>query len=207
MTDPHERFIYFDGLRGLAALVVAVTHFVVAFYLALYSGRPEHAHHAWEVTASSYPFLFLASGANFAVCIFLALSGFVLARSFYGSRLGLLGLLLKRTIRLGLPILAASLLGWLLLASGLMFNDDIAAITRSEWLGRHYGQAHPSFYDAVMQAGNSLVGIATVDTSYNSALWTMPIEFTGSVVLIVFFSTIVTRTSRTASGVLLVIMA
>ncbi|WP_426433743.1 acyltransferase family protein [Bradyrhizobium genosp. P] len=185
---PASRMSYLDGLRGIAALNVALSHFVMAFDFAIYTGRPEHAQGSWEVALSAYPFLFVAAGGNYAVCIFLALSGFVLAKSFQGSDLSAVALVVKRTLRLGLPVLAASLFGWFILSSGLAFNHDAAAITRSTWLSGQFTQ-QPSLADALLQAWNSLLGIPTRTNSYNSVLWTMPTEFLGSLLLIGMFST------------------
>ena len=185
---PSSRMSYLDGLRGIAALNVALSHFVMAFDFAVYTGRPEHAQGSWEVALSAYPFLFIAAGGNYAVCIFLALSGFVLAKSFHTSDLSAVALVVKRTLRLGLPVLAASLFGWFILASGLAFNHEAAAITRSTWLSGQFTQ-QPSFTDALLQGWNSLLGIPTRTNSYNSVLWTMPVEFLGSLLLIAIFAT------------------
>jgi peptidoglycan/LPS O-acetylase OafA/YrhL len=185
---PASRMSYLDGLRGIAALNVALSHFVMAFDFAVYTGRPEHAQGGWEVALSAYPFLFIAAGGNYAVCIFLALSGFVLAKSFHTSDMSAVALVVKRTLRLGLPVLAASLFGWFILSSGLAFNHEAAAITRSTWLAGQFTQ-QPSLADALLQAWNSLLGIPTRANSYNSVLWTMPIEFLGSLLLIGIFAT------------------
>jgi peptidoglycan/LPS O-acetylase OafA/YrhL len=192
---------YLDGLRGLAALNVALAHFLSAFDFAVLTGHPEYAHGAWEITISAFPFLFPAAGANFAVCIFFALSGFVLAKSFHSSDSTAIAMVVKRTIRLGLPVVAASLLGWAVLSSGLSFNQSAAAETRSVWLSTQFGQ-QPSLLDALHQAYNSLLGAPTLQTSYNSSLWTMPIEYIGSILLIVAFATGLPARSPRLAGVL-----
>ena len=206
MHVAEDRQVYFDGLRGIAALNVALSHFVVAFAFAIYTGSPEHSHGVGEIELSAYPFMFIGAGANFAVCIFLALSGFVLAKAFHFSKLSIWGLVLKRSLRLGLPVLAAGLLGWIFLKSGLIFNADIAAATRSDWLAGQFTQRNPAFTDGLRQAYNSLIGSVTHQNTYNSALWTMPIEFMGSLVLIIFFGTGISRKNRVVAGLLLVLM-
>jgi peptidoglycan/LPS O-acetylase OafA/YrhL len=206
MRSADSRFVFFDGLRGLAALNVALSHFLVAFDFAIYTGRVENSHGSWDIALSAYPFLFVGAGANFSVTIFLALSGFVLANSFHNSRLALPGLVVRRAIRLGVPVLAASLLGWALLENGLIFNQRIAAITKSDWLAMQFIQSDPSFADGLYQAWNSLLGNATLANSYNSVLWTMPIEFVGSMVLILVFCTGISRISRTGAGILLLLL-
>ncbi|TWB51684.1 peptidoglycan/LPS O-acetylase OafA/YrhL [Rhizobium sp. ERR 922] len=203
MKNATRRFGFFDGLRGLASVNVAISHFVVAFDFAIYTGKIENSHGSWDVTLSAFPFLFAGAGANFSVCIFLALSGYVLARSFYQSPLSFPQLVFKRTIRLGLPVLAASIFGWSLLKSGLVFNQEIAGITRSGWLGAQFRQADPAFADALLQAFNSLLGSVTLQNSYDAVLWTMPIEFLGSIVLISAFSAGASRLNRTGAAMLM----
>ena len=203
MKNATQRFGFFDGLRGLASVNVAISHFVVAFDFAIYTGKIENSHGSWDVAISAFPFLFAGAGANFSVCIFLTLSGFVLARSFYQSPLSFPQLVLKRTIRLGLPVLAASLFGWFLLKSGLVFNQEIAEITRSDWLGAQFRQADPAFADALLQAFNSLLGSVTLQNSYDAVLWTMPIEFVGSIVLISAFRAGASRLDRTGAALLI----
>ncbi|WGR96452.1 acyltransferase [Bradyrhizobium sp. ISRA443] len=185
---PPSRMSYLDGLRGVMALNVALSHFMTAFDFAIYTGRPEHAHGSWEVALSAYPFVFIAAGGNYAVCVFLALSGFVLAKSFHKSDVSAIALVVKRTLRLGLPVLAASLFGWIILSSGFAFNRDAAVFTHSTWLSSQFAQ-QPSLPDALLQAWNSLLGIPTRENSYNSVLWTMPIEYIGSLLLIRVFAT------------------
>ena len=41
-----KKLAYLESLRGLAALVVVIGHFVVGFYPALYTARLEHVHTA-----------------------------------------------------------------------------------------------------------------------------------------------------------------
>ena len=56
---------------------------------------------------------------NYSVCVFFALSGYVLSSSFDRTTLGAVALTAKRALRLGIPILAVTLFAWVLVASGL----------------------------------------------------------------------------------------
>ncbi len=105
-----NRYIYLDGLRGVSALIVVLVHGIIAFDFALYTGLNENSLTDWDIPISAFPFLLPMAG-NYSVCIFFVLSGFVLSHSFRNTRLGSLALIVKRYIRLTLPILVACLLG------------------------------------------------------------------------------------------------
>lgn len=179
------RYIHLDGLRGGAALVVAIHHSLTAFDFALYTGNKEEAHGSWEVPVSNFPFFVFGPGGNTAVCLFFVLSGYVLTHSFIRSNASVPALVVKRAIRLGLPILCACIFSWALLAGGMIFNHQAAAISRSSWLTVTLTRP-PVFLDALREGlYGALIGPWSGATSYDSALWTMPIEFAASLMLIV----------------------
>jgi peptidoglycan/LPS O-acetylase OafA/YrhL len=188
MITPHaERYAHLDGLRGLAAFDVVLSRAVVAFDFAVYTGAAQESHGTWEVGLSAWPLLLPVAGANFSVCVFFVLSGFVLAHAFFGSRLGMTALAVKRTLRLGLPVLVATLLSWAALAGGLMFNHAAAVLTRSSWLDAQM-QQDANLRDALREGSyGSLIAPTPFATTYDSSLWTMSIEFAGSLLLIVPF--------------------
>jgi len=168
-----HRLRHLDGLRGL-----------VTFDFAFFSGLAEHSRLGWDVVASGLPFTSATLG-DLSVCVFFVLSGYVLARSFSRTSLGLPALVAKRYVRLGVPILAVVLLSWALLSTGAMENHAVASLTRSSWLGNQ-GVKSPDLWSALRDGfyGALLLG----HSRYDSSLWTMPIEFQGSLVLIFAFS-------------------
>jgi peptidoglycan/LPS O-acetylase OafA/YrhL len=181
-----NRYANLDGLRGIAALIVVSLHCIIAFDPALYSGLPADSHGQWDITISGLPFLLPLAG-DYSVCIFFALSGFVLAHSFSRTRLDAPALAVKRYVRLGLPILAACLFSWALLANGLMFNHAAAETTESSWLDSHMRQA-PSLPMAFHEGTyGSLLALPNART-YDPVLWTMGIEFMGSILMIAIFA-------------------
>lgn len=181
-----ERDMHLDGLRGFAAFIVVVAHGIIAFDFALYTGEIKNSLTTWDIFVSGAPLLLPMAG-NLSVCIFFALSGYVLSQSFSTTSLGVIALLLKRYIRFTLPILAACLISYTLLVNGSMENHQLAAISKSNWLADQMQQA-PSFKQALKEGLYlSLTGDVPFSTSYDSSLWTMSIEFCGSVILICIF--------------------
>ena len=87
----------FDGLRGIAALAVVAFHFLCMFHPAA-----AHAMAADPVWAAQTP-LGLTWNGPFAVMVFFALSGFVLAAAADRRRGTLAGDLAARYLRLAVP--------------------------------------------------------------------------------------------------------
>jgi len=174
-----QRFQHLDGLRGLAAVTVMVAHGVIAFDFALYSGDPSNSVTNWDVWLSGAPFM-LPVAASLAVCLFFALSGFVLIGSFDAAPQGFVPLLVKRYVRLAIPVICACVLSWVIIVAGWMANHQVAAITRSSWLDTHFGQS-PSLIAALEEGATVFFASTGMLQSYDAPLWTMPIEFAGSV--------------------------
>ena len=177
------RYDHLDGLRGIAALIVVLHHCIDMFDLAITTGNPDHAYGRLDTLISGLPFLILDAG-NFSVCIFFALSGFVLTMAFSRSRLGAIGLATKRYVRLALPILATCIGSYVLLLCGAYRNASVATFTRSDWAATQFLQP-PHLLSAVTEGlFRDLIFQAPGSQSYNSTLWTMQIEFAGSLFLI-----------------------
>ncbi len=176
IQEKKDRFAYLDGMRGWAALLVVFHHGTIALDFALYTGNPAESRGLWDLRISGMPFVLLAAGGNLAVCGFFALSGFVLAHAYSRSRQYWPSLVLRRYVRLGIPMLAGCLIAWMLLALGLMPNASAAQLTRSSWLAAQFHQ-RPSLLQAVIEPITLLLGSASsFSTSYDSSLWTMPFE-------------------------------
>ena len=188
MSRPAEnRFAYLDGLRGWAALLVVLHHATIAIDFAVYTGRPSESRVYGDVWLSGTPFFPFAATGNFAVCIFFALSGFVLTHAYQRSRQYWLTLLARRYLRLGLPMLVGCLLAWMLMSLGLIRNQPAAQLTQSTWLAGQF-QQQPNFAQALLEPLRILFGAGSaMAISYDSSLWTMPIEAEASIVLISAF--------------------
>lgn len=179
-------------LRGVAALIVLNGHCLRAF-APLAIGEGDKAAQSLKTSPA-----FIAFNGGSAVYLFFVLSSYVLVKRYFQTReaqdlwLGAI----KRLPRLAGPVLVVVLLSCVLFKLDLYFFEDAAAVTQSEWLGR-FGNAPKvlsretaSFSDAFLQGAwrTFIYG----DKYYDSSLWTMTVEFWGSMLTfalapIVFF--------------------
>lgn len=193
-----------EALRGLAALAVLNWHCLLGFYPAA-SG-----HWVADGSLKGAPWFAFFNGPA-AVTLFFALSGYVLARRYILS--GETSLIargaIKRLPRLMGPVLIVVMASWAMFALDLFAFKEAAAATGSPWLAA-YGEGQdpatfvPSFWDALSQG--SIRTFLFGEASYNSSIWTMQIEFIGS--LAVFAMAVPVRRllddSPLAAGLLLV---
>lgn len=173
-----------EGLRGVAAVIVACYHFSLAFYLLAYFGKDSAPaqHLGLESFLYANPLGGLISG-TFAVAIFFVLSGFVLSIGFFqtGKSSIIKKLAVKRYLRLMLPALASVLLCYFLMKVGLSHTQSAANVTHSIWLSQSWWFA-PHLRDAFSQAVGGIFMSGT-ERPYNNVLWTMYYEFTGSFII------------------------
>lgn len=160
---------FLDGLRGWASLMVVFSHLMPRLLTDL---TPEY---------DKFYFRFMTDGA-LAIYIFFVLSGFALSVKFVETRNAevLTRSAASRYFRLAIPIFGASLVGHVLMTTGLMAHIQAAPLLHSkDWLGTFY--PFESTLPWVMQFSFYSV-LADYDglQSYSPALWTMPIEFIGS---------------------------
>jgi len=177
-----------DGLRGIAALSVVLCHFLIAFYpqgfIYLYPGSAVTG--ARESSVSSFlqlPMISAFWNGTLAVSLFFVLSGYVLTSAFVSEQ-GISILrkrLAKRYFRFCIPVFASVMLSWFIVTSGLGHWKEAASLSGSWWLG-HFWSFEPSFYDAIKEA---LYGAIFGGRSfYMPPLWTMKIEFIGSIIVL-----------------------
>ena len=169
-----NRLIPLEATRGIAAIIVLVHHFCLAFIPL----KKEAMEGRW------YYVFFNGTGA---VYFFFVLSGFVLCWSYFhtGNLNQLKAGLFKRWPRLAIPVLVTTGSSFLLFYFGLYFFSAASTISGSSWLATFANSGwkvdfHPSLYDAIIQGLNTFI---TGEASYNSNLWTMKPEFMGSIVV------------------------
>ncbi len=175
----NNKYIFLEGARGIASVIVIFHHFFLAFLPGVKSVAEQDA----AISLRDTPFYWLINGQA-AVAFFFVLSGFVLTAGFFRNpdQQALLISALKRGPRLALPAGLSILCGFLILNFGLNFNVEAAAYSDSGWL-RSFANAHfpegfsPSILSAALQ---SVTVFITGDTYYNTNLWTMRPELVGS---------------------------
>ena len=174
---------YINGLKGIGAGIVYLCHFVFAFYYGMYSLEPADCHLPWDldILIGGSVFNTFFSG-NFAVRLFLVMSGYVLCLGYFKSRNKnrLVRSACKRYIRLLPPILVSNVLICLLMFAGAFRNVAVAELTRSPWLAG-FNRCEPNLLNAVAEA---VFGCFFVGTNqFNGVLWTIPFLFLGALLV------------------------
>ena len=190
-----SRIGYLESIRGLAALQVLLLHFFAAFAPDLVFALPAGAAIAGYIHLS--PLYFLYDGYS-AVYIFFALSGYVLTRSFERHLALPSSQVFARIIRLGLPAIAATFVAAAVMLIFGKPNLQAGDLTGSAWFAAQW-QADLSIL-AVIRDGtinalflgySGLPGVAFLapwqqpaEQSFVTPLWTLSIEFYGSIVIL-----------------------
>jgi peptidoglycan/LPS O-acetylase OafA/YrhL len=186
MNRNHE----IDGIRGWAAFNVILFHFFR------------------ETFGKVYPYLhneifnFIFNG-HFMVLVFFILSGDALSFSFFSNRKTdtTVRLAAARYFRLTFPILVSCMLIWLAMRMNLTFNIEASAIVdRKVWLGS-FINFKQSFLSALQYSLEGVYFHNSEGRVYNPFLWTMPIEFLGS--LIVFMNIFILQRQKNALLILI----
>ncbi|WP_105441334.1 acyltransferase [Neorhizobium sp. T25_13] len=175
-----------DGLRGIASLVVALSHFVHAFWPGLMRNDypvPElnvQRMTLIESVLASPPAAIFFNG-HFAVLIFFVLSGFVLSKPAIDGEYGSVrSRAWGRYFRLNIPIAVASLLSWAILTAGLNWNHEAAMISSSQWFGEYF-QREVSLLTLLK---TSLYAGLMGSTVLIPPVWSLKVEFLGSLLLL-----------------------
>jgi peptidoglycan/LPS O-acetylase OafA/YrhL len=186
-----ERLAFFDGLRGVAALGVVISHMFQHFYTPIYAPAPEDP---ISRLIGSTPLSAFYNG-QFSVWIFFVLSGLVLSASVDREHFPLAATVVRRYVRLTLPILAITFLILVIAHAGLLATDQV---TDSAPLAA-------ALYPADFAPGighwltNSLFGIyITGRSDFEEVLWTMKVEIWGSLYVFVLWYLVRNRRLRMA---------
>jgi peptidoglycan/LPS O-acetylase OafA/YrhL len=189
------RIAYLESIRGLAALQVLLLHFFAAFAPGLVFSLPAAAPLAGTIHLS--PLYFLYDGYS-AVYIFFALSGYVLTRSFERQFGRPSSQILARVIRLGLPAMAATLVAATVMLAFGKPNVAAGEISGSAWFASQWNTdvsivsvIRDATLNALFLGYRDMPGVAflapwqqPVAQSLVAPLWTLSIEFYGSIVVL-----------------------
>ncbi|MER1986562.1 MAG: acyltransferase [Solibacillus sp.] len=198
-----KKVYFFEGIRGVAAFVVVISHFIQVFYPGLFSLNPELAHNEFEKNIAQSPLNLLYNG-NFAVCIFFVLSGFVLSYKYFVKKENgiLVESAVKRYFRLALPVTVSVLFAYILLKFNLYYYGYSISITKSTM---------PDFYAMEASLLNALQeglfgAFFLKEFSHNAVLWTMYYELLGSFIVFAFLALFGNVRNRVIPYILLVVM-
>jgi peptidoglycan/LPS O-acetylase OafA/YrhL len=178
-TTTPGRIDYLDGLRGIAALLVVVSHCASAMFPGVAFGI---AAHGGERVLYATPILNLPFQGGFMVCLFYVLSGFALSYHSLArrSRAPAVSGLVRRYPRLMVPVLTGTLIAFVLLELSLEPVRRASFLTGSAWWFR-YKQFDPSLGDALY---SGTIGVFTNSYSaFDPPLWTMHNELLGSLLV------------------------
>jgi peptidoglycan/LPS O-acetylase OafA/YrhL len=205
-----QRLDYVDTLRGLASVQVLLSHSLLAFFLGTAMASPLSGTLTGYFAAS--PIYFMIDGAS-AVCIFFVLSGYVLTPLFSGSRATGGTLLFSRFLRLALPAIASCAFSATLFHFFGGENITANSIARSDWLANGWRPESGLWFlrDALANGiflgfqgssvtewfGVPIESLTSMSDSYVTPLWTLSVEFYGSILVLWF--------ARTKSWTLLVL--
>ena len=196
------RLVQFDGLRGVAALMVVLSHIIVAFRPQMYFGIEKSAVPTMQTWFATNPF-FVSVNGSFAVYIFFVLSGFVISASADRSRSSLPAIAVARVIRLSLPCAASLVFTAALINLGLTSASRAAEIVGHWWI-----KQLPGSFDNSLPWSNVLkeafgwyyvTGLSYV----NGVLWTMRRELLGSLAIYVLFFFVHRSLCRAVAGLLI----
>jgi peptidoglycan/LPS O-acetylase OafA/YrhL len=187
-----SRITSFDGLRGFAAVIVVVFHYLCLLYPAMTPPMGRDVH--W---LADTPVGILWNG-NFWVAVFFVLSGFVMAAAAHRRRDALISNSVTRYLRLAVPAAASCLLAVVWLTA---FPDSTTALQSelsdpSDWL--EYTRQDPLPPVAYAVADGMVAAFVRGYSRFNNVLWTMQIELIGSLAIFVLYAT--TRGRITLAG-------
>ena len=192
-----RRIPYLDTLRGLASVQVLLSHSMMAFFLGIFFASPSSGTLAGYLAAT--PLFFFFDGAS-AVCIFFVLSGYVLTPVFTHSRASNVAIIGSRFLRLAIPAIAGCAFSAILFKFFGGDNQTAGTLAHSWWLTEnwrpetHLGILKDAIIDGVLLGfqdasivqwfGFPAASLAPMPDSYVTPLWTLSIEFYGSLLVL-----------------------
>lgn len=177
-----QRLTHFDGLRGVAALAVLISHVLCMYFPATYTGREADTHTAFDLVLYHTPLNIFGNG-EFAVCVFFAISGYVLSVGYFRhtDKKKIIPAIAKRYPRLMLPVWLSVLLSFFLQETGAYRLPAAAADTRSLWLEGLFPAS--GFTDMLKNIGYEQFLHHNTPTPLNPVLWTIATELKGSLLV------------------------
>jgi peptidoglycan/LPS O-acetylase OafA/YrhL len=178
-----------DGVRGVAAAVVVVYHFICAFLPDLLFSR-----------ATDTPINFLFNGV-FSVVVFFVLSGYVVCASAAQRRNPVALNVGLRYVRLAAPAMISALFAWMLIQAFPHAIEHLRALMpHNPSLRAAYAGDAPGPLVALYQGGVEV--FLTGESRFNAVLWTMQNELIASVLIYLVYGFTSGRTKWILMGAL-----
>ncbi|KAI1393177.1 acyltransferase family-domain-containing protein [Hypoxylon trugodes] len=185
---------YLDGVRGVASLIVFILHWAHVPYPSINSG--------WGFKDNTsfwlLPFIRIIYSGAAMVAVFFVVSGFVLSHRFvqrmhrheYNDLLsGLTSLTFRRAIRLFLPAFASSTMAFVCAYLGLISVPEKVD-------GKPFEHSFSSYIEYLDMESNPWDWTMDFSGFYNPQLWSIAVEFRGS--MVVFLLIVGLAKTRTA---------
>jgi peptidoglycan/LPS O-acetylase OafA/YrhL len=183
------KFIPLVGLRIVLAIIVIFEHvsdsISAQFDMNVGPAVLENSHFFWSYS----PLLIVRNGA-FAVAVFFTLSGFVLSHYLNQSKnilsFDLIAFALRRYLRFSLPVLGCLLILFPLLQIDHSLSSGYLGHWGAGFVSITMNDTPPTLLETVYQGlvGTPLFGL----DHYNPVLWTIAVEFYGSLLLLLVFA-------------------
>lgn len=189
-----------DGLRGVAAFIVVVFHFLCMLAPGWVPDMAEEPHFLADT-----PLGILWNGP-FAVSVFFVLSGFVIGGVASRRANLLMANTVARYVRLAVPITVSVVLAWAWLNVLPTGADELAAHldNPSRWIGGTYQAPIPDLGFAL--ADGLFWNFYNGESLFNNVLWTMQIELIGSIGLFAIYWAARGRPGHVAVGLGLAVL-
>lgn len=184
-----NRTTWLDGLRGLAAAIVATDHYFMggvldAGFRSFWADPPEDNRHLYQL-----PPLRLFFAAHAMVPLFLVISGFAISVNLLRARNSsaadfvrrLASAATRRVLRIYLPVLSIAVISQVIFFCNLYqweFPDDVVW-GRRPWTAPWF---HVTFIGRYMLDNLNIIYLQN-NGGLNGQLWTMALEFRGSCVV------------------------
>lgn len=184
-----KRITYFDGIKGLACIMVAAMHFN-ALFGATFWGT--------DVLAAKSEWFY-----NGTVCVrlFFLVSAFLLATRVYQSynEKTVPTMVVKRYLRLALPLLAVTLCIWIMEQCGVFHNMELTDICADPDYTGGYTEKHAFYQVFTTSLGTT---VFNGECSFNNKFWMMTWMFYGDL-----YALLVATMTRCRKQVAIVLLA
>lgn len=175
-----------EGMRGIAAFVVYIHHFILLIYPSFYFLDPIINNDSNFIQLFAKTPIGIFNDGHMPIRFFFVHSGFVLTYAFIRSGaiekynyFKIFSAVLRRYFRLTGPVLASILFAYLLMKMNFMHNKVVDDQHIRKWISGYY-KFTPDFWNAFLQGIWGTYFEFKSSSTYNSSLWTIAIELKAS---------------------------